>query len=83
MVLEHMLSMLTYLSPAKNDDFVDRLHYFWTSNFLLAMMVLVSWKSFGSHPLECMFPKPFPHSWEQTLLMPDEVNRQYEPVLLD
>lgn len=64
MVLETSLRFLTYLGFRQDDDWVDRLHNFLTSNLLLALAMLISWKQFGGKPIECMLPKMFPGSWE-------------------
>uniref|UniRef100_F1L583 Innexin n=1 Tax=Ascaris suum TaxID=6253 RepID=F1L583_ASCSU len=65
MMIESLMAMIRYLSPRQDDDAVDRLHYLYTPNILLAFAVLISFKQFGGHPLECMFPNKFPGSWEQ------------------
>lgn len=44
MVLQNMFSALSFLHYRKDDDFVDRLSYFYTSSFLIMMAVLVSFK---------------------------------------
>uniref|UniRef100_A0A914VED0 Innexin n=2 Tax=Plectus sambesii TaxID=2011161 RepID=A0A914VED0_9BILA len=40
MVLQNMFSALSFLHYRKDDDFVDRLSYFYTSSFLIMMAVL-------------------------------------------
>ncbi|KAL6742753.1 hypothetical protein Aduo_015870 [Ancylostoma duodenale] len=57
-------SALSFLHYRKDDDFVDRLSYFYTSSFLIMMAVLVSFKQFGGRPLECWVPAQFTASWE-------------------
>uniref|UniRef100_A0A912N1K6 Innexin n=2 Tax=Trichostrongylidae TaxID=6315 RepID=A0A912N1K6_HAECO len=64
MVLQNMFSALSFLHYRKDDDFVDRLSYFYTSSFLIMMAVLVSFKQFGGRPLECWVPAQFTASWE-------------------
>uniref|UniRef100_A0AC35G7A2 Innexin n=1 Tax=Panagrolaimus sp. PS1159 TaxID=55785 RepID=A0AC35G7A2_9BILA len=59
-----MFSALSFLHYRKDDDFVDRLSYFYTSSFLIMMAVLVSFKQFGGRPLECWVPAYFTASWE-------------------
>lgn len=65
MVLEAVIQWSKYLSYSYDDDTVDRLHYFFTSNILLGLTFLVSWKQFGGKPLECLIPAKFPGPWEQ------------------
>lgn len=67
-MIESLMAMIRYLSPRQDDDAVDRLHYLYTPNILLAFAVLISFKQFGGHPLECMFPNKFPGSWEQVCI---------------
>jgi hypothetical protein len=52
-MIETLVSMIKYLSPRQDDDKIDRLHYLYTPNLLLAMSVLISFKQFGGKPLEC------------------------------
>jgi hypothetical protein len=44
MVFENMFGALSFLKHRRDDDFVDRLSYFYTSSFLIMMAVLVSFK---------------------------------------
>lgn len=44
MVLQNMFSALSFLHYRKDDDFVDRLSYFYTTSFLTMMAILVSFK---------------------------------------
>uniref|UniRef100_A0A914X5X4 Innexin n=1 Tax=Plectus sambesii TaxID=2011161 RepID=A0A914X5X4_9BILA len=64
-MLETALGYLKSWGKRFDDDGIDRLHSFVTSNVLIGLAVLVSWKTFGGKPLECMFPVKFPGSWEQ------------------
>uniref|UniRef100_A0A914XKP9 Innexin n=1 Tax=Plectus sambesii TaxID=2011161 RepID=A0A914XKP9_9BILA len=64
-MLETALGYLKSWGKRYDDDGIDRLHSFVTSNVLIGLAVLVSWKTFGGKPLECMFPVKFPGSWEQ------------------
>lgn len=44
MMLQNMFSALSFLHYRKDDDFVDRLSYFYTPSFLIMMAILVSFK---------------------------------------
>jgi hypothetical protein len=64
MVLESVLLGMKRLGYRNDDDSVDRAHYFVTSNILIALAILVSWKQFGGKPIECLTPPKFPGAWE-------------------
>jgi hypothetical protein len=44
---------------------VDRLHYYYTTTFLLVVAVLISLKMFGGSPIECWLPAEFRPSWQE------------------
>lgn len=54
MVIPTFLSMLQYITGSDDRDFVDRLHSYYTTNLLLALAVLCSFKQFGGNPIECI-----------------------------
>lgn len=64
-MLTDMIGTLSFLSLRADDDFVDRLHYFYTTTFLIIMSLLVSFKMFAGKPLECWLPAEYKNSWEQ------------------
>lgn len=68
-MIQNILGTLKYLNHSQDDDFIDRLHYFLTSNILIALAVLVSWKQFGGRPMECLVPDMFSSAWEQVSMM--------------
>uniref|UniRef100_A0A0N5AIU0 Innexin n=1 Tax=Syphacia muris TaxID=451379 RepID=A0A0N5AIU0_9BILA len=65
MALATVLSMFRYVSEIDDRDFVDRLHSYFTTNILIALSVVVSFKQFGGKPVECLVPEIFSSSWEQ------------------
>ncbi|VDD90367.1 unnamed protein product [Enterobius vermicularis] len=64
MVFSEIVGTLSFLQPQADDDFVDRLHYYYTSTFLLVTAVLISLKMFGGRPIECWVPAEYKGSWE-------------------
>lgn len=71
MALREVISAFHFFKLRRDDDFVDRLHYFFTTNTLVALSILVSFKQFGGQPVECVVPDEFPHSWEQVSQKPN------------
>uniref|UniRef100_A0AC35G561 Innexin n=1 Tax=Panagrolaimus sp. PS1159 TaxID=55785 RepID=A0AC35G561_9BILA len=65
MALTTALSMLHYVAGSEDRNFVDRLHATFTTNLLIGLSVLVSFKQFGGKPLECLVPDLFSGAWEQ------------------
>ncbi|VDK38732.1 unnamed protein product [Gongylonema pulchrum] len=78
MVVSEVVGTLSFLKPQPDDDFVDRLHYYYTSTFLLVAaaklisyalfliqsQVLMSLKMFGGRPIECWVPAEYRGGWE-------------------
>lgn len=64
-MLNEMINTLGFLKCRIDDDFVDRLHYYYTTTFLIIMSLLVSFKMFAGKPLECWVPAEYKNSWEQ------------------
>lgn len=58
MILQNMFSALSFLHYRKDDDFVDRLSYFYTPSFLIMMAILVSFKQVRCFHV-FMFPSAF------------------------
>jgi hypothetical protein len=52
MVFSEVVGTLAFLQPQCDDDMSDRLHYYYTSTFLLVTAVLISLKMFGGRPIE-------------------------------
>jgi len=66
-MIEATLRYLHFLGARRDDDNIDRLHYFLTSNLLIVLSLLISYKQFGGRPIECATPKMFPKSWEDVI----------------
>nr|CAD2188817.1 unnamed protein product [Meloidogyne enterolobii] len=65
MVLTTVLAMMRYVSETDDRDFVDRLHSYFTTNLLIGLSILISFKQFGGKPIECLVPDIFSGAWEQ------------------
>ncbi len=63
MVVE-LLKFVHFFEHHNDDDKVDRAHYVLTSNLLIALAALASWRHFQQDAIECVFPKMFPSSLE-------------------
>lgn len=64
-ILGAFLNTLKFFGHNSDDDYIDRLHYFVTSNTLVALSILVSFKQFGGKPIECLVPDMFSKAWEE------------------
>uniref|UniRef100_A0A0N4ZP26 Innexin n=1 Tax=Parastrongyloides trichosuri TaxID=131310 RepID=A0A0N4ZP26_PARTI len=64
MVFAEIVGTLSFLQPQADDDICDRLHYYYTSTFLLVTAVLISLKMFGGRPIECWLPAEYKPAWE-------------------
>ncbi|KAL3112961.1 hypothetical protein niasHT_013426 [Heterodera trifolii] len=64
MVFSEVVGTMSFLRPQCDDDSVDRLHYYYTTTFLLIFAVLISLKMFGGSPIECWLPSEFKPSWQ-------------------
>ncbi|KAI3422401.1 hypothetical protein GPALN_012918 [Globodera pallida] len=65
MVFSEVVGTMSFLRPQCDDDSVDRLHYYYTTTFLLVFAVLISLKMFGGSPIECWLPAEFKPSWQE------------------
>uniref|UniRef100_A0AC35UB99 Innexin n=1 Tax=Rhabditophanes sp. KR3021 TaxID=114890 RepID=A0AC35UB99_9BILA len=65
MVFAEIVGTLSFLQPQADDDIADRLHYYYTSTFLLLTAVLISLKMYGGRPMECLVSAEFKNSWEE------------------
>ncbi|KAI1727026.1 innexin domain-containing protein [Ditylenchus destructor] len=65
MVFSEVVGTLSFLQPQSDDDMADRLHYYYTTTFLLVTSVLISLKMYGGRPIECWMPAEYQSSWQE------------------
>ncbi|CAI5449544.1 unnamed protein product [Caenorhabditis angaria] len=65
MFVFRVLNTVPYTNRAGAKDLVASIHSFFTSNILVGLAVLISWKQFGGTPIECMVPLDFTNAWVQ------------------
>lgn len=67
-MLDLLLGYFNLYQSRNDDDFSDRFNYKITSNVLVSLAVLVSYKQFGGKPVECWTPSAAPPSVEQVII---------------
>lgn len=65
MFVFRVLNTVPYTNRSGAKDLVAGVHSFLTSNLLIGLAVLISWKQFGGTPIECMVPLDFTSAWVQ------------------
>lgn len=63
-MLNEIVGTLSVVQPRQDDDAIDRLHYYYTTTFLITLAFFASIKMFGGKPLECWVPAEYKGSWE-------------------
>lgn len=65
MFVFRVLNTVPYSNRSGAKDLVAALHAFITTNMLIGLAILISWKQFGGTPIECMVPTDFTSAWVQ------------------
>lgn len=64
-MLLYFLAPIFSLHYRADDDFVDKLNYYYTSALIFSFAVIASTKEFLGYPIQCWIPPQFTASWEQ------------------
>jgi hypothetical protein len=59
-----IIKSVTFLTLFNEDDFVDRLSYYYTTTLLIFGAILISFKNFIGQPLDCWVPAEYRGSWK-------------------
>lgn len=63
--MQFLTTALTTLKPRLDDDFVDRINYYYTSTLLIVFGIIVSAQQWVGQPIECWVPAYFKPPWEE------------------
>lgn len=64
-IVWQVVSSVPYNNKPVVKDVVASLHCYFTSNLLIGLAIIISFKHFGGRPMECMLPVGFSGSWEE------------------